>query len=410
MTSRRSDAPSGLRVDVAVVGGGPTGLAAALLAARLGRSVALVAPPRPGDQRTSALFVGALDLLRQLGTWEQVAAGAAPLKAIRVVDATGRMARAPEVLFAASEIGLEAFGYNVPNAVLGEALASGLARHGVIGVPALAREIADRGETVGVATSGLTVQARLVVGADGRQSRVRRAAGIAVAERRYPQSGLVATLEHGEAHDEVSTEFHTAEGPLTLVPLPGRRSSLVWVAAPATIESAARLGDGELAEEIERRTGSFLGRIKVEGERQVYPIHGMRADRMAGHRIALVGEAGHALPPIGAQGLNLGLRDVAGLAAPFASADPGGPAALGDYDRQRRADVTLRASFVDGLNGSLISAAAPIHGLRSLGLSLLDRIGPLRRAAMRFGLGPAISELGTGRAERSGGGAGRGPA
>ncbi|MFO1183905.1 MAG: FAD-dependent monooxygenase [Bauldia sp.] len=383
--------PIGRGVDVAVVGGGLSGLAAALLAARAGRSTALIAPPRPGDQRTSALFVGSLDLLKRIGVWSEVEPHSAALTTIRIVDATERLLQSPEMRFEASEIGLPAFGYNIPNDALGAAMALALAATSVVQLPAMASGVADCGDRVAIDTAAGSVRARLVVAADGRHSRLRTAAGIGIATRSYPQSGLVATLGHEGEHENISTEFHTSEGPLTLVPLPGRRSSLVWVGRPSSIAEVNCLSDSELATEIERRTSSFLGRISVLGERQVYPINGMRAERMAGHRIALVGEAGHAIPPIGAQGLNLGLRDVAALDRLFAADDPGGREGLADYDRRRRADVTLRAGFVDGLNWSLISDMPVLQGLRGLGLELLNALPPLRRAAMRYGVGPLIS-------------------
>jgi 2-octaprenyl-6-methoxyphenol hydroxylase len=238
---------------------------------------------------------------------------------------------------------------------------------------------------------------RLVIGADGRRSLCRAAAGIETTQRAYPQTALTLNLAHARPHDDTSTEFHTESGPFTLVPLPGRRSSLVCVLDP---ESAARLvamSDAELSAEIERRAHSLLGKMAVEPGRGIFPLAIETADAFAHDRLALVGEAAHVVPPIGAQGLNLGLRDGATIAELVAEArrqnlDVGAPQLLARYDTQRRADVTSRSVAVDLLNRSLLTDFLPAQGARGLSLYLVDRIGPLRRALMREGVAPAASQ------------------
>ena len=189
---------------------------------------------------------------------------------------------------------------------------------------------------------------RLVIGADGRRSLCRAAAGIATTQRAYPQTALTLNLAHARPHDDTSTEFHTESGPFTLVPLPGRRSSLVCVLDPAHAAELAAMNDAELSAEIERRAHSLLGTMSVEPGRGIFPLAIETADAFARDRIALVGEAAHVVPPIGAQGLNLGLRDGATIAELVAEArrqniDIGAPEVLARYDAQRRADVTSRA-------------------------------------------------------------------
>jgi 2-octaprenyl-6-methoxyphenol hydroxylase len=386
--------------EVAVVGGGPAGLTAAIALAGAGVATALVASrPARVDNRTTALLAGSVSALETIGVWAGCRADAAALRVLRIVDDTGRLWRAPEVRFEAAEIGLEAFGWNIANLHLVAALQ---ARAGE--VPALVRieddaddiAIGDDDVTVSLAGGG-AVTARLVVGADGRRSICRAAAGIETERRSYPQAALTLSLAHARPHRDISTEFHTPQGPFTLVPLPDLRSSLVCVVTPEEAERLGNLDATGLDEEIERRSHSILGKVKVEPGHGVFALAIERASRFAARRIALIGEAGHVMPPIGAQGLNLGLRDAATIGelvvtARRAGEDIGGTALTDEFDRLRRADVTSRAVAVDLLNRSLLSDFLPVQGARGLGLYLLDQIGPLRRAMMREGVAPRLTE------------------
>ena len=210
----------------------------------------------------------------------------------------------------------------------------------------------------------------------------------------YPQVALTLNLGHARPHNGISTEFHTETGPFTLVPLPGLRSSLVCVLDPDGAEEIGALDAPALSMEIERRAHSILGKMSVEGGRGLFPLAVETAQSFGRDRIALVGEAAHVIPPIGAQGLNLGLRDAATIAelvveARQDGADVGSNELLARYDRMRRTDVTNRAVAVDVLNRSLLSDFLPVQGARGFGLYLLDRIAPLRRAVMREGVEPA---------------------
>ncbi|HVY18585.1 MAG TPA: UbiH/UbiF family hydroxylase [Bauldia sp.] len=374
---------------IAVVGAGPVGLAAAALLADGGHDVALVAPAAPADRRTSALLAGSVALLTRLGVWPDLAEDAAPLRTMRIVDGTRRLIRAPEVAFEASEIGLDAFGYNVANKALVAALERGVAARNIRRIDALAESAAlNEGSVVVSLASGEQVVARLVVAADGRRSKLRDAAGITTTEWRYAQAALVCDFAHTLPHRDTSTEFHTEHGPFTLVPLPGNRSSLVWVDTPEQSQRRLALPDDALASEIERRSASILGKVTVEGGRQVFPLSGLSVRSFAANRIALVGEAAHVFPPIGAQGLNLGYRDVAALGDVIAdpTGDPGAPDRLAAYDGARRVDVMSRTAAVDTVNRTLLSDFLPASALRGLGLFLVDRVPRLRRFAMRQGL------------------------
>ncbi|MGB9367871.1 MAG: FAD-dependent monooxygenase, partial [Xanthobacteraceae bacterium] len=324
------------------------------------------------------------------------AAQAAPLAAIRIIDDTSRLLRAPEVMFEAAEIGLEAFGHNIENRHLIAALDRRAAELGAlqhIAAAVTAIEPADEWVSIRL-DDGDSLGARLVVGADGRKSLCRDAAGIETRRHEYPQAALTLNLAHTRPHNGVSTEFHTETGPFTLVPLPGLRSSLVCVLDPEAAEELGALDAPALSVEIERRAHSMLGKMSVEGSRGLFPLAVETAHSFGRDRIALVGEAAHVMPPIGAQGLNLGLRDAATIAelvveARHEGAHVGSPELLGRYDRMRRTDVTNRTLAVDVLNRSLLSDFLPVQGARGFGLYLLDRITPLRRAVMREGVEPA---------------------
>jgi 2-octaprenyl-6-methoxyphenol hydroxylase len=387
------------RCAAVVVGRGPAGLTAAIALAEGGTQTVLVGlrPAKP-DNRTTALLADSVTALDTLGVWSLCRAKAAPLKVMRIVDDTGRLWRAPEVRFDASEIGLDAFGYNIENRHLIDAMEE-RARN-LSGLQIVDGEVlAIKPERDGVAIDlkdGATYRAPIAIGADGRNSICRSAAGIDMDERDYPQVAITLCVQHSRPHQDKSTEFHTPNGPFTLVPLPDNRSSLVWVVDPETADDLASLEDVELSAEIERASYSILGRIEAEPARGRFPLRVATARRFADRRIALVGEAAHVIPPIGAQGLNLGLRDAATISelaikADRQSQDIGGAEILASYDRLRRADVGSRTFAIDLLNRTLLSDFLPAQSMRGLGLYLIDRIGPLRRAVMREGVAPAAA-------------------
>lgn len=378
------------RIDIAIVGAGAVGLAAALALAGNGHSVALLGPiATPRDGRTVALFDGQWRFLQELGLDKALAAKAAPLAVMRLVDDSGSLFRQPPVEFRASELGLDAFGWNVENADLTAVLAEEAARREIALQPGLVGAIAPGPEGVLLSGEGFEpLLARLVVGADGRNSKVRAAAGIGTQDWRYPQTALTAILDHRREHKDASTEFHTRSGPCTLVPLPGRRSSLVWLLDPSEAERIAALDGTEFARRVERQVQSILGPMSLAGPRGKVPMSGLSVERFAAGRMALIGEAAHVFPPIGAQGLNLGLRDVQALRdAVVGVADPGNDRAIAAYDSARRSDVRLRTGAVDMLNRTLLTDLLPADLMRGAGLLALSRIAPLRRFVMRQGLG-----------------------
>jgi 2-octaprenyl-6-methoxyphenol hydroxylase len=378
---------------VIVAGTGPAGLIAALAFADAGFGVSLVGPEvGTQDGRTTALMNPALAMLDRLGVLKVLAHKAAPLKIMRIVDATSRLIRSPVVTFRASEIDEHRFGLNMPNTVLNQTLAET-----VVSQPAIEWHKSlvsawrlEQDRAVAVLVDGSEISGPLAVAADGRLSQAREAAGIAVSTRSYPQAALVLNFAHTSDHAFTSTEFHTETGPFTQVPLPGKRSSLVWVVKPETAQELAALDDGTLSARIEEKMQSMLGRVTVDSGRQIYPLSATTPWRFANNRVALVGEAAHVFPPIGAQGLNLGIRDISDLidVASKNKPDPGNAKALSAYDFKRRPDILARSSAVNLLNMTLLSNMLPAQMARSAGLDVLRAFAPLRAFFMREGLRP----------------------
>src|SRR5580658_10228943 len=242
-----------ISAEVAVIGGGPAGLVAAIALATAGVDTFLIAPPAEPDHRTTALLAGSVTALETLGVWPACVPHAAPLRKIRLIDATQRLIRAPEVLFTAAEIDLDAFGHNIENRHLVAALEARVAALKLSRITGAALSIASDAAGATIKHANGEARVKLVIGADGRRSLCRAAAGIGTNNRRtYPQTALTLNLAHARPHDDTSTEFHTESGPFTLVPLPGRRSSLVWVLDPAHAAELAAMNDTELSTEIER--------------------------------------------------------------------------------------------------------------------------------------------------------------
>jgi 2-octaprenyl-6-methoxyphenol hydroxylase len=383
--------------DAAVVGGGPAGLASAIALADAGARTALVARRMPyADNRTTALLGGSIDFLTRLEVWSRCEEQAAALQSMRLVDDTGRLIRAPEVRFSCAEIGLEAFGYNIENRVLMSGLEARAAElSNLVRFDDEAEAVVPEDTLGHVHIAGdRSLSACLVVGADGRHSLCREAAGISVTRRELNQAALTFNVGHSRPHSHISTEFHTPQGPCVFVPLPGNRCSVVWVSTPREAERLMGLGGEELSGLAEKRSHSIFGRLAVETGRYLFPLAIERPAAFARNRVALVGEAAHVIPPIGAQGLNMGLRDAADLAALVreavaAGTDPGSPELLRRYHATRRADVLSRTFAIDIANRSLLSDFLPVQTLRAAGMHLIGSIGPLRRLAMREGLAPS---------------------
>ncbi len=380
--------------DVIVAGAGPAGLAAAVLLARDGKRTALVTgkPSAEADPRTVALMQPSIRMLQYLGLWPgSLRAQTAALRKLRLVDDTGAAFKAPTVTFDAAELGEDAFGWNIPLGLLIPALRARAAELGVVFIDdeVIGAVTSDEEISVKLAGGG-EVSARVAIAADGRASRLRQAAGIGTEEWSYDQMAIATSFAHSAPHFDVSTEYHRPAGPFTTVPMREGRSSLVWMERPARAAELMELDDAALAVEIQIACHGELGLVSRVGSRKAFPMRGLVARRFAANRVLLVGEAGHVVPPIGAQGLNMSLRDAAQAAGLIvASKDPGSDAVMDDFNTSRRRDVAPRQQVIDLMNRSLLSGFFVLEGARAAGLAFLQNFAPLRRFVMRRGLGVA---------------------
>ncbi len=383
------------RFDVIVVGSGLVGLTCALALSRQGLDVAICSPASMRkDTRTTALLMDSIRYLEKLDLWQYLAGSAYPLKTMRIVDGSNRLLRAPQTDFRASEIGLECFGYNVQNQAFADILEQHVvAEERITRVEGMARGISVSGNDmhVDVEADGDIAKytAGFVVGADGGNSIVRRELGINTRQWEYPQSAIVFDFSHEHSSRGTSTEFHTETGPFTIVPRSEHMAGLVWLERPDQAEKTVAMEQTALENLLERKMQSFLGKITLQSPPRAFPMRGLVANRLGDGNWALVGEAAHVFPPIGAQGFNLAMRDISALETVlgrFTTQENRGA----QYAKAREADVNLRTRAVDTLNRSLISSFLPVHLVRGMGFHLLSGFPALRKTVMRFGISPGF--------------------
>ncbi|HCZ01456.1 MAG: 2-octaprenyl-6-methoxyphenyl hydroxylase [Rhodobacterales bacterium RIFCSPHIGHO2_02_FULL_62_130] len=394
-----------IRTDILISGGGVAGLTAAAAFGSLGFQVICVDPTPPitdgaaegADLRTTAFLQPSIPVLQTAGLWTRLEPFAAPLQIMRIVDAGGVTAE-PRIIkdFDASDISEQPFGWNLPNWLLRREMVARLAElPNVTFLPGVATThlLTRSTEALVTLSDGRSVAARLVIAADGRASTMREALEIPVKTIRYGQKALAFAVSHPLPHQNVSTEIHRSGGPFTLVPLPDRDglpcSAVVWMETGPEVARLAALPVAEFEAAMTARSCQILGPLTLASRRSVWPIISQIADRMTGERTALMAEAAHVVPPIGAQGLNMSLADLAVL-LDLAQADPaeiGSVKMLDSYQRRRHLDVQARVTGIDTLNRASMMGGQSLRDLRATALNALYSIAPVRKTLMKAGLG-----------------------
>lgn len=389
------------KTDILIGGGGFAGLALAVaLRQSLGEAFAVtVADPALArssrdDARASAIAAAARRLFETIGVWDKVAQSAQPILDMVVTDSRLEDAVRPVFLTFAGEIAEgEPFAHMIENGPLTAMLVAKARDTGVALRPAAVSGFAVNGERIAAQfTSGDEMSARMLVAADGARSGIRERAGIATHGWDYGQSGIVTTVAHERDHQGRAEEHFLPAGPFAILPLTGRRSSIVWTEETGEAERIVTLPDREFHDELERRFGLHLGEIEVTGPRRAYPLGLSVARAFIAERIALIGDAAHVIHPIAGQGLNMGLRDVAALAETIVDAarlglDPGSAAVLARYQRWRRFDTMTMGVATDSLNRLFSNRSDALRLVRDVGLGLVDRFPPLKELFIREAAG-----------------------
>ncbi|RED12829.1 FAD-dependent monooxygenase [Pontivivens insulae] len=392
------------KTDILVAGGGIAGLMAAMTFAHRGYDVICADPAPPitdqadagSDLRSTAFLLPAVEMFDQIGLWSHLAPHAAELNTMRLCDAGGVENVIRETAdFVPEEIGQPRFGYNLPNLALRREMA-GFAqsadrldlRFGT-GV----RNVLTRtSHALVTLTDGTQVEAELVIGADGRSSPVRESAGISVRTTRYGQKAIVFAVSHAQPHDGISTEIHRTGGPFTLVPLPDaptgtHRSAIVWMETGPKASALMELDEAAFTAAATERSCHVLGPLTLESPRRIWPIISQEAQALTARRIALIAEAAHVMPPIGAQGLNTSFADIAALRDASTRHGLGTPEMLADYASARSRDISLRERGVEWLNRAAMTDVQALRDLRRRGLAAISGLAPIRQTAMRTGMG-----------------------
>ncbi len=368
------------------------GLAQALALTRFqqGLRVALVdrrAFSVPDDKRAFALSAGVRRVLEVLGVWSGIAPEAQPIRAMKITDSgTGDISRPVFLTFEGDVVPGEPYAHMAPNRVLTRVLLEALADRVTFVAPVEVTSYAAGPARASLSLKdGRTLEAPVIIAADGAMSALRGMAGIGVVSHDYHQAGIVTTIAHELPHEGTAYEHFRPAGPFASLPLPGNRSSLVWTERTAEAARLKSLPLDETAGLIEAAMGSSLGKVTVEESLQSFPLRLQIARDFMGPRLALIGDAAHVIHPLAGQGLNLGLKDVAALTETLIDAmrlglDPGSPDVLERYQQWRRFDTSLMAAVTDNLNRLFSNDAPPLRALRDLGLGLVDRMSPIKDA------------------------------
>ena len=393
--------------DIVISGGGVAGLTAAAAFGTAGFKVLIVDPAPPitakdtqgADLRTTAFLQPAQQFLDRAGIWASLAPHATPLQVMQIADASGEGGSIrTTAAFDAADISDLPFGWNLPNWLLRREMVARLDALDTVTLrtdTGFASVTARTAHAIVTLTDGSQVQCDLLIGADGRNSPVRCAAGITAKTTRYGQKAMTFAVTHDAPHDNVSTEIHRSGGPFTLVPLPDHDgapcSAVVWMDDGATIAALNDMSDEDFSAAATDRSGGIYGPLTLASKRSTWPIISQIASAMSAPRTALVAEAAHVMPPIGAQGLNMSLADLSCLLdlAVSGRGDLGGQQMLDAYQAARHRDVRLRVTGIDALNRASIAGSTLAQDMRVAGIKALYGAAPVRRKLMQMGLGAA---------------------
>ncbi len=393
--------------DIAISGAGSIGLITALLLAKRGIKIALIDPKplevisKADNTRNIALMQSSLNVLKYLGLFDKFYNQSRPLKKLRIIDATDRLIRAPEVEFLAQELSIDYFALNIPMGAILATLCNELRNHSNITCLFSNQILAvdfNPDQLSLKLQDGQNITTKLLIGADGRNSKAREFANIKTIEKLYPQTALGFAFKHSRSLGDASIEFHRKNGPFTLIPMQdpkqgGHQTSLVWSESHSEAMRIKSLAPTELSILIEKITSGIVGNVSDIGYIASFPLSNINCTTYAKNRTILVGEAAHILPPIGAQGMNLGFQDAALIDELIGDAlkdniDIGSESLLQLYTKQRKLDINTRGKAVDILNLSLLSNFLPMQFARGMGLFLLQKSKTIRTKIMQKALHP----------------------
>lgn len=392
-----------IKTDIFISGGGVPGFLLASLLAQSGFDVTIADPapcnpydPATPDGRTAALMERSIEAFINVGAWAHCKDHGADLQTLRIIDDSQKSAKSPtQIDFKASEIARARFGRNVPISAMRAALYDVAQKHANIHI--LSEGLYDfttEDNSVRARTdSGTEITARLIIGADGRHSPTRKIAGIECKTHDYGRAAITCLLSHTQDHEYISTEFHRPSGPFTLVPMPGQTSALVWVDTTDNIEAFMRLPRGAFIDMIQTNSRDILGSVDLISDPLSWPLKMLKAKRLTAPRTILIAEAAHVLTPLGAQGLNLSIRDATILAAHLTEAarsgqDIGTKIVLDGYEAKRRHDMSLRVMGTHSLMQMVTQDSAAVSSLRKMGLKTLDKLPAIKKMLMNEGLAP----------------------
>lgn len=383
-----------MEADITIIGGGLAGLIAAIKYSQMGFRIICVdvnfGAGKVNDFRSTALLLPSIQLLKDCNLWQLLEEEGSPLSAIKIFDVSSAN-NEKNIEFNASEIGEEYFGYNVANQNLFKILKNTATEDDNIKL-ITNDEFIDIKTRTGAAyielRSGKRITCKLLIGADGRNSSVRETLSIKTTIIKYDQDALAFTISHAHPHSNISVEIYESGGPFTIVPLKNpNESAIIWMDKSKSIKKAMQLDIPEFEKSITHRSGNCLGALKLTSEFSSWPIINQLAQKITSNRCALIAEAAHVLPPIGAQGLNMSIQDIRILGDIIdGTQDPGSYTNLINYEKIRKKKIVARSKIINGLNLSSIPENKNLQKARQTALDLIGSSSMAKNLLINIGL------------------------